>query len=219
VLIDAVVLAGGRSSRLGSVAKAGLLYDGETLLQRTLAAVRLARQVAVVGPVEPRLLPPRTLVVREDPPFSGPAAGIAEGIDALGRTGAAPSPLTLVLACDMPHVDLVVHALVEAAAHVAAADGPTGIDGIVGVDGDGRPQPLAAAYRTDRLAAAIAARRGGGRLDGLSVFQLIADLTLHPAAMPPAATADVDTWADARRLGVSAAGPRGQPPITREAQQ
>ena len=32
---DAIVLAGGRSSRLGGVPKAGLVLDGQTLLERT----------------------------------------------------------------------------------------------------------------------------------------------------------------------------------------
>ena len=35
---DAIILAGGRSSRLGGVPKSGLIYDGATLLERSLQA-------------------------------------------------------------------------------------------------------------------------------------------------------------------------------------
>lgn len=45
---DAVVLAGGRSSRLGGRSKALLQLDGSTLLRRTLEAVRGSRRIAVV---------------------------------------------------------------------------------------------------------------------------------------------------------------------------
>lgn len=205
VLIDALVLAGGRSSRLGSVAKASLVYEGETLLGRTLSAVRPARQVVVVGPFERGAVAPVALVAREEPPFSGPAAGIAAGLAVLAGTGDAPSDVTLVLACDMPRADLVVTVLVDALTGAAV------VDGVIGVDENDRRQPLAAAYRTNRLAAAIAVRREEGRLEGLPVFTLIADLTLLPAAMPPGATEDVDTWADAQRLGVSPPQRRGLP--------
>ncbi|MEU4744233.1 NTP transferase domain-containing protein, partial [Actinosynnema sp. NPDC023658] len=46
----AVVLAGGRGSRLGGVDKASLVVDGRTLLDHVLDAVAAARQVIVVGP-------------------------------------------------------------------------------------------------------------------------------------------------------------------------
>jgi len=198
VLIDALVLAGGRSSRLGAVPKAGLVYEGETLLARTLGAAGIARQVVAVGPIDAEALPPQALVAREDPPFSGPAAGIAAGLAALAATGTAPSDVTLVLACDMPHADVVVRTLVDALTDAAAADE---IDGVIGVDENGRRQPLAAAYRTSRLAAAVRAHRD--ELAGLPVSRLIADLTLLPVATPPGATDDVDTWSDAQRLGVA----------------
>uniref|UniRef100_UPI0039EF6021 molybdenum cofactor guanylyltransferase n=1 Tax=Sinomonas sp. G460-2 TaxID=3393464 RepID=UPI0039EF6021 len=47
---DAIVLAGGRSSRLGGYPKPRLVYEGVTLLDRALGAVSAARRVAVVGP-------------------------------------------------------------------------------------------------------------------------------------------------------------------------
>ena len=93
---DAVVLAGGRSSRLGGSPKALLQLDGSTLLRRTLEAVRGSRRIAVVGPNDllaevdafrrsVAIPHARLLLTREDPPFSGPAAGIAAGVQAAGR--------------------------------------------------------------------------------------------------------------------------------------
>ena len=47
---DAIILAGGRSSRLGGVPKSGLIYDGATLLERSLSAAGAAVRTVVVGP-------------------------------------------------------------------------------------------------------------------------------------------------------------------------
>ena len=44
---DAVILAGGRSSRLGGTPKAALRFRGDTLLERSLLAAAGARSVAV----------------------------------------------------------------------------------------------------------------------------------------------------------------------------
>ncbi|MGO4494169.1 molybdenum cofactor guanylyltransferase, partial [Arthrobacter sp. 2YAF22_2] len=61
---DAVILAGGRSSRLGGVPKAQLRVDGATLLERSLQAASGARRTVVVGP-DPGGLPPDVLGCRE----------------------------------------------------------------------------------------------------------------------------------------------------------
>src|SRR6476661_8075337 len=104
---DAIILAGGRSSRLGGVPKAGLIYDGATLLERSLLAAGAAARTVVVGP-DPGNLPDGVLSCREDPPYAGPAAAIAAGLGALAvnrasRHGAVVQPpFVLVLACDMP---------------------------------------------------------------------------------------------------------------------
>ncbi|MEO5992343.1 MAG: NTP transferase domain-containing protein [Arthrobacter sp.] len=67
---DAVILAGGRSSRLGGVPKSGLIHDGATLLAGALRSARGAVAVAVVGP-DPGPLPRGVVRCREDPPFAG----------------------------------------------------------------------------------------------------------------------------------------------------
>ncbi len=204
VLFDAIVLAGGRSSRLDSAPKAEFTVDGVTLLDRTLAAVRTARRIVVVGPEPERALPDTVLRTREDPPFSGPAAGIAAGLDALEGASTTRARVTLVLACDMPRIDLAVPALVAALAEHPHSDG------VVAVDSDSHEQPLAAGYRTDAITRAVEHHRAEGRLDALPVFRLIEGLALVPLRVPDAATADVDSWADAERLGAQA------PPMIRE---
>ena len=83
-LFDAVLLAGGRSSRLGGVPKAGLLVEGTTLLERTCAALSGAGHLVVVGPEADgaRAIPGAPLFVREEPAFAGPAAALVAGLRA-----------------------------------------------------------------------------------------------------------------------------------------
>ena len=200
---DAVVLAGGRSSRLGGVPKAGLLFDGQTLLARTLDAVRSAGRVAVAGPAELANslppAPPRSFLVREDPPFSGPAAAVGAALNALhdaaetAGSGQAP-PWTLVLACDMPAVAGAVQTLLA-----EAARGPG--ESIMAQDSSGALQPLAALYRTGDLLRAVKERPDG--LENLSMFRLLARVQWREVAVPEGSTADVDTWADAGEWGIS----------------
>ncbi len=206
---DAVILAGGRASRLGGASKAGLVIGGRTLLERSLDAARGAGAIAVVGP-DPGKLPPGVLTCREEPPFAGPAAAIAAGLAALashhagggaGRTHA----LTLVLACDMPGVEAAVAAL-----RAALRAGPAG-DGVMAVSADGRRQPLAAFYDTAALQRAVADAARRGALADASVFALLASLDVRGIHVPPGATDDVDTWDDAAALGVSGRIPGHHP--------
>ena len=203
---DAVILAGGRSARLGGVPKSQLVVKGATLLEHTLQAARGARRTAVVGP-QTGTLPPGVLSCREDPPFGGPAAAIAAGLAALARPnrGAAngAAALTLVLACDMPRVAGAVSSLADALAE--APDGAR--DGVVAVSADGRTQPLVGFYGTAALQRAVGDAARQNALKGGSVFALLASLELRTVPVPPGSTDDVDTWDDASALGVSDPGP------------
>ena len=210
---DAIILAGGRSSRLGGVPKSGLIYDGATLLERSLRAAGAAGRTVVVGP-DPGDLPEGVLTCREDPPFAGPAAAIAAGLSALaagqagGHQAAAPAPFTLVLACDMPRSAEAVRALGESlAASVAVAPERApereGGDGVMAVSADGRKQPLAGFYGTAVLQRCVADAAGRGDLENASVFALLARLDVREVRVPPGSTDDVDTWDDASALGVS----------------
>jgi molybdopterin-guanine dinucleotide biosynthesis protein A len=198
---DAIVLAGGRSSRLGGTPKSALMYDGATLLERSIAAAGGARRIVVVGP-EPADLPAGILSCREDPPFAGPAAAIAAGLAGLRRARAADeddAALVLVLACDMPRAADAVGALREAASAAAAGS-------VLASSPDGRLQPLAGLYRTAALQRAVDDAEAAGSLTHGSVFALLARLDVQAVMVPAGSTDDVDTWDDAAALGVAARG-------------
>jgi molybdopterin-guanine dinucleotide biosynthesis protein A len=209
VQFDALILAGGRSSRLGGVPKSQLVYNGATLLARSLTAAAGADAVVVVGP-DPGTLPPGVLTCREEPAFAGPAAAIAAGLAALDRhRGPLRAALTLVLACDMPRAHEAVAALRSAlsADDPAASPDASVTEGVMAVSPDGRKQPLAGCYSTAALQRAVGEMTKGGGLAGASVFALLARLDVRTVTVPAGATDDVDTWDDATALGVSRLGP------------
>ena len=198
MLTDAIVLAGGRSTRLGCTPKAELRVGGRSLLEHALDAVSSARRIVVVGPPPRSALPVGVLLARESPPFAGPAAAIAAGLELLAASD--PSTHTLVIACDMPRIAPAVELLLLT--NVSGGHGVSaGTDGVIGVDGD-KLQPLAALYRTSSLVAAIA--RHSEEMVGLSVFRLIGGMRLTELALPAHASDDIDTWSDADRFGASA---------------
>jgi molybdopterin-guanine dinucleotide biosynthesis protein A len=202
---DAVILAGGKSTRLGGVPKAQLRYDGATLLQRAVAAARGAGRAVVVGP-DPGTLPDGTLTAREDPPFAGPAAAIAAGLAALegqvneAQNGQSPSakraPWVLVLACDMPMAAAAVPVLLQELA------GREGTEGAMSISADGRRQPLLGIYRVSALQREVQTAAEQGGLANAAVFRLLARLDLLAVPVPAGSTDDVDTWDDAAALGV-----------------
>ena len=174
---DAIVLAGGRATRLGGTPKADLVVDGRTLLDRTLDAVSGAATVVVVGDVDV----PGAIVVQEEPRFAGPAAAIGAGLAVV------TSPWVLIAACDYPFV-------AEAVVHMLDARPENGkADGVVAVDDGGRRQHLLSLVSTSALQAAVAARP---TLTDLAVHRLLAPLNLTEIALPARATQDVDTWHD-----------------------
>ncbi len=147
-----IVLAGGRSSRMGAD-KAGVAWEGSTLLARAVGALRpVCGELVVVRSRGQGLpaLPAGVRVVEDAHPDRGPLEGLARGLRAAG-----PGGVAFVCAADMPLLDGRF-----AAAVVAAL--PPGADAAV-PRVDGRPQPLAAAYRTDAVDAVEAVLGAGGR--------------------------------------------------------
>jgi molybdopterin-guanine dinucleotide biosynthesis protein A len=210
MLLDAIVLAGGKSSRLSGTPKSALLWRGSTLLQNTLNAVldAGARRVVVVGPGSAGSVGTATnvLFAREDPPFGGPAAAVAAGLDALDVPGTEPDvepgaepDAVLVLACDMPGVSGALAALVEA---LPVLVGAAGRHGAIMLDPSGVRQPLAAVYGRSALADAIGGLRASNTLDGASMRSLISSLDLLELADADGSTHDVDTWSDAAAFGI-----------------
>ncbi|GAA3226260.1 NTP transferase domain-containing protein [Streptomyces thermocoprophilus] len=155
---------------------------GRTLLDRVLAACADAAVTVVVADPRPTARPVRW--VREDPPGGGPLAALEAG---LRHTTA---DRVVVLSADLPFL-----AAPTVRGLLAALDA-TGADGALLTDGDGRDQPLVAAYRTPALRrelAAFTARHTA--LTGLPLRRLTSglDLTRVP---DPVASFDCDTWDD-----------------------
>lgn len=138
---DAIVLGGGEGRRLGGVSKPDLVHGGDRLLDRSLAAVAEADQVVAVVPPDV-VVPTSVQRALEDPPRGGPVAGVAAGVSALGA-GRDPAAIVVVLACDMPGVNAAAVGRLVAA---LAADEQA--DGACLAAAPGRPEWLAAAYRT-----------------------------------------------------------------------
>ena len=129
---DGLVLAGGSGRRFGRP-KATARLDGETLVERAVAALaaRCGRVVVVGRPEVPLPVP----FVADRPGPDCPLNALATGLAAV------TADEVLVLACDLPAAGPVLDRL-----HTAPA---------VAVDPDGRAQPLCARY--PRLAALAAA--------------------------------------------------------------
>lgn len=147
---DAIIVAGGRGSRLGGRDKPLLAHGGSTLLEHALRAASSANRIAVVGPTE--LNPVISdyaqgaaagqilTLTREYPAFAGPAAAVAAGLHSLGEgtAGEVPAPveqapLTLILAADLidpgPVVEgIVAHAGDQAVGPVAPTPATEGIE-------------------------------------------------------------------------------------------
>lgn len=192
--LGAVLLVGGRSTRMGGGVKPLLEVGGQTLLSRAMGAMTDARcaPIIVVGAELQSGAP--VVWAREDPPFSGPAAGIAAAVSALdhdGGSGDAPE-WTLVLAGDLPHVARVTARLAAAA---AAALPRT--DAVV-FTADGHPQWLAGVYRTRALRDAVHAV--ADELAGLSCHALLGGLDITWLTDEDGITADIDTPADLARM-------------------
>lgn len=130
---SAIILAGGRSTRMG-VDKAALELAGRPLLQHVIEIVSgLAAEVIVVTRPRQQLpaLPDAVRVVEDAIPDKGPLAGLLTGLEAASAFPA------LAVACDMPLLKpALLHRLVELAADHAA---------VVPVRG-GLPEPLCAVY-------------------------------------------------------------------------
>ncbi len=191
---DAVLLAGGRAARLGGIDKTALRARGTTLLDHAVAAAASAVRVVVVGPRDADALPPRVVRAREDPPFAGPVAAIAAGLEAVS----VHAPLTLVLACDLVHPG----AATSAADRGCERDGDRRTPGRRRRGRRRRPTPAAARAVPDGRAPGGGGVGASGRrtLAGTSMRRLLAPLDLVEVAVPSALCADVDDPDAAARL-------------------
>ncbi|MFJ2470781.1 NTP transferase domain-containing protein [Glutamicibacter sp. NPDC087583] len=179
---NALVLAGGRGSRLGGEGKAEIELHGQRLVDRVVAAARTtgALRVVVVGPDSAGAK--ADSVLREDPPFAGPLAGIAAGLAELAAS--AGSEWTMVLACDLQRPVAVATALINDFGQRAA-------DGLLLVDAQGHTQWLAGIYRTSALASVCAEL--GGNLVNAPVRRALNQLQLARVPVDDETSSDIDT--------------------------
>jgi molybdopterin-guanine dinucleotide biosynthesis protein A len=189
VVFDAVLLAGGRGSRLGGVDKAEVVLAGRALIDRVLDAAAQARSTVIVGPPERSRIGVSTVL--EEPPGGGPVAGLWAGVEELDRRHPDDAAV-LVLACDVPLAYRAVPAL------LAALAGDSQHDGARLVDTDGRAQSLVAIYRRAPLRAALDQLPDRGH--GCSMGRLLSGLTLTPVADVGGHGTDADTWDDVATL-------------------
>ncbi|WP_295825749.1 NTP transferase domain-containing protein [uncultured Microbacterium sp.] len=178
--VDAILLAGGRASRVDGATKPLFEVNGTTLLRAAADAVRAhgAQRIIVASPVLDADLDVEW--VREDPPFGGPAAAI---VAALTRVEAEE---VFVLACDLPTVRAAVGLLPDQLA--------SDVDGAC-LD-DGRRQWLIGRYRSAALRAAASGLPDGGR--DASMRALLGGLRVRAIEADAALTRDIDTWDDLR---------------------
>ncbi|WP_069972925.1 MULTISPECIES: NTP transferase domain-containing protein [Nocardiaceae] len=160
--VDAIVLAGGRGSRMPGTDKVLATVDGRTLLGHALAATAFCDRVVVVGPRPPDLDAPAATdlrFTRETPHFGGPVRALRAGLAAIdrGEEYATPSDddVVLTVSADLPFVhENALRSLVGALRSREA-------DAVFATDGAGRVQYLVGAWRRGALQRGVAAALDG----------------------------------------------------------
>ena len=187
--VTGFVLTGGRSSRMGSD-KALLAWDGETLIERTLAVVRQAcSAVYVCGARE--LYGRFGDVIEDERPGRGPLSGIQA---ALRTTG---TDLNLIVSVDLP---LMTSAFLSWLLQQAR----DGEQRVTVPEAQGRLQPLCAVYHREVLGIVDDALAAGDwkvtRLFARTATRIIADSELEAAGFDPSIFNNVNTPEDYNSL-------------------
>jgi molybdopterin-guanine dinucleotide biosynthesis protein A/molybdopterin converting factor small subunit len=153
----AIVLAGGRSSRMGTP-KALLPFDDTPLIQHVAATLgRLFEEVVVVAAPGQDLPSIPVTLVRDEVEHQGPVAGIYYGLRAASRD------VSFVTSCDSAflNVDLISHLVSEIPGH-----------DVVVPHWQGRYQPLYAVYRRT-VAPLLAEQLARGELRPVYLFDRV----------------------------------------------
>jgi len=153
--VEAFILAGGASSRMGTD-KSQLLLEGQTFVERIAATLlTVTDTIRLVGSSENSKLP----TVADVYPKWGALGGLHAALTACRREWA------IVVACDLP---LVTSDLFRTLASLR-----TDHDTVVPVQPDGRPQPLAALYRVEPCAVRATELIEAGRRRPLDLLQTV----------------------------------------------
>lgn len=181
--LTAFILAGGRSTRMGTD-KAFVVLDGRTLLARALDLARsLSADVRIVG--DPAKFASFAPVVEDLFPGCGPLAGIHAALRA------SQTNLNLILAVDTPFLR---PALLEYLVG-RAKDSPSAMVTVPRTAHGS--QPLCAIYRRDFASIAEKALRAGRyKIDALFAeagAQFVSELELQSAGFPPDLFSNLNT--------------------------
>lgn len=143
--VSALILAGGKATRMGGVDKRELVIEGRTIFERQLDTLG-ALPVLVSSPHDIEGF----ATVRDVVAGAGPLAGIAAGL------AAATTPWLLVLAGDMPYItrDVIERLISRTADDIDA----------VGVRVAGLPEPLVCVLRVSVFLPLVQARLARGEL-------------------------------------------------------
>lgn len=153
--IEAFILAGGASSRMGTD-KSRLLLENQTFVERIGATLlTVTDTIRLVGGSDNLKLP----VVADVYPQWGALGGLHAALSACRRDWA------MVVACDLP---FVTSELFRTLASLRADH-----DAVVPIQPDGRPQPLAALYRVDPCAQRATELIETGRRRPLDLLQSV----------------------------------------------
>ena len=197
---DAIILAGGRGTRLGGTDKPGLVVGAESMAAAVARAAVAAgaRRVILVGPGRPDLAaivaPEALLLAREEPPGAGPVPALRAGLRE------ARAPWVAVLAADLPFLRAGhLRALLDAATVDSGRGRPvsTGIRseparGALLADDTGRAQWLTGCWSAAGLRAALAAYDGSSLRGVLGPLDPVL-VRWRPAAGEPPPWLDCDT--------------------------
>ena len=153
--VEAFILAGGASSRMGTD-KSQLLLEHQTFVERIAATLlTVTDTIRLVGGSENL----KMATIADVYPQWGALGGLHAALNACRREWA------IVVACDLPFVtsELLRSLASERAEH----------DAVVPMQPDGRPQPLAALYRTDPCARRATELIEAGRRRPLDLLQTV----------------------------------------------
>ena len=179
----AILLAGGRGSRLGGADKPGITIGGRSLLATVTAAAADAgaSRIVVVGSSRPGLPVHPVEFTSEQPPGAGPVPALRAGIARVAEHW------LFLLAADLPFLrGPHLRALLAAATRTDAA-------GALLVDGQGRKQWLVSCWRSERVRSALAGYGGaslGGVLGQLGPEEVA--IAQEPGQPPPWLDCDTD---------------------------
>ncbi|MFZ4625897.1 MAG: molybdenum cofactor guanylyltransferase MobA [Rhodoferax sp.] len=200
--ISALILAGGRGSRMGGVDKGLQIFHGLPLVQHTLTRLQSS---AGVGPImvnaNRNLATYAALGVAvwpdELPDYAGPLAGFLTGLVRC------ETPCLLTVPCDTPLLPLDLTSRLAAAldasqADIAMAAAPeTDKDGLVRL----RPQPVFCLLRTSLLGSLVQFTQAGGRK--IDAWTALHHTVLVPFDLPgdnPQAFFNANTLAELQQL-------------------